>query len=253
WGDNGAETNFTAALLGLQLYGEMTYTGVYDPAALGERFRRCCGADPQAFLDLSLFNQVPGTKNSAPGDPVNVCKCMLYQDPRIQLCEADTAGLRMAEHFAMLEGRYARYAEENPAYELMFRSYAALARALALKCAWHEQAGEAVRSGDREKVGALATELPETIAAVDALRVIGRRLWESTNKPNGFELIDVRLGGVCARLSTAMEKARAFAAGEAEAIPELCEESLVCKRRPDGAIGCTNTMDEIATPGRIDY
>lgn len=253
WGDNGAETNFTAALLGLQLYGEMTYTGVYDPAALGERFRRCCGADPQAFLDLSLFNQVPGTKNSAPGDPVNVCKFMLYQDPLIQLFEADTAGLRMAEHFAMLEGRYARYAEENPAYELMFRSYAALARALALKCAWHEQAGEAVRSGDREKVGALAAELPETIAAVDALRVIWRRLWESTNKPNGFEIIDVRLGGVCARLSTAMEKARAFAAGEAEAIPELCEESLVCKRRPDGAIGCTNTMDEIATPGRIDY
>ena len=125
----------------------------------------------------------------------------------------------------MLEGRYARYAEENPAYELMFRSYAALARALALKCAWHEQAGEAVRSGDREKIGALATELPETIAAVDALRVIWRRLWESTNKPNGFEIIDVRLGGVCARLSTAMEKARAFAAGEAEAIPELCEES----------------------------
>ena len=253
WGDNGAETNFTAALLGLQLYGEMTYTGVYDPAALGERFRRCCGADPQAFLDLSLFNQVPGTKNSAPGDPVNVCKFMLYQDPLIQLFEADTAGLRMAEHFAMLEGRYARYAEENPAYELMFRSYAALARALALKCAWHEQAGEAVRRGDREKVGALAAELPETIAAVDALRVIWRRLWESTNKPNGFEIIDVRLGGVCARLSTAMEKARAFAAGEAEAIPELCEESLVCKRRPDGAIGCTNTMDEIATPGRIDY
>ena len=137
---------------------------------------------------------MPGTKNSAPGDPVNVCKFMLYQDPLIQLFEADTAGLRMAEHFAMLEGRYARYAEENPAYELMFRSYAALARALALKCAWHEQAGEAVRSGDREKVGALAAELPETIAAVDALRVIWRRLWESTNKPNGFEIIDVRLG-----------------------------------------------------------
>lgn len=253
WGDNGAETNFTAALLGLQLYGEMTYTGVYDEAALRSRFRRCCGADAQAFLDLDLFNRVPGMRDPGPGNPVNACKFMLYQDPLVQLFEADTAGFQMAEHFAALEGRYARYAQENPEYDLLFRSYAVLARALALKCAWHEQAGDAVRSGDREKAGALAAALPETIAAVSELRRIWLRLWESTNKPNGFEIIDVRLGGVCARLSTAREKMDDFAKGVTDTIPELCEESLVCKRHEGGAIDCTNTMDEIATPGRIDY
>ena len=54
-------------------------------------------------------------------------------------------------------------------------------------------------------------------------------------------------------METAGEKMAAFARGEIDAIAELLEESLITKRRPDNSIGCTNTMDEIATPGRIDY
>ncbi|HIT34849.1 MAG TPA: beta-N-acetylhexosaminidase [Candidatus Faecousia intestinigallinarum] len=252
WGDNGAETNMTAALLGMQLYGEMTYTGVYDPEALAARFRRCCDADAQAFLDLSLFNEVPGM-HSKPGDPVNACKFMLYQDPLIQLFEADTAGFQMAKHYEMLVQRYARYTQENPAYATLFEFYTALAHALALKCAWHEQAADAVRGGDRERAAVLAEDLTATVEAVDTLRVLWRKLWESTNKPNGFEIIEVRLGGVCARLQTAQEKMRAFAGGQVDDIPELTEKTLICKRREDDSINCTNTMDEIATPGRIDY
>lgn len=252
WGDNGAETNLTAALLAMQLYGEMTYTGVYDEAALGQRFRRCCQADAQAFLDLSLFNTVPGM-GGHPADPVNACKFLLYQDPLVQLFEADTAGFDLSGHFSGLVQKFAGYAKENPQYSLLFDFYTALAHALALKCVWHENAGAVVRSSDRERAAALAEDIPATIEALDALRVIWRKLWESTNKPNGFEIIEVRLGGVTARMSTAGEKMRAFAAGEVDTIPELTEESLLCKRRPDGTIGCTNTMDEIATPGRIDY
>ncbi len=252
WGDNGAETNFNAALLGLQLYGEMNYTGVYDEQALAQRFQRCCGADAQAFLDLSEFNVVPGM-GGFPNDPTNACKFLLYQDPLIQLFEKDTEGFAMAEHFEGLVHKYARYAQENPNYALMFDAYTALAHVLALKCVWHENAGNAVRTGDRDKAAALAEDIPATVEAIHALRILWRKLWESTNKPNGFEIIEVRLGGLAARMSTAGEKMAAFARGEVDTIPELMEEALICKRRKDGSVGCTNTMDEIATPGRIDY
>lgn len=252
WGDNGAETNLTAALLAFQLYGEMAYTGVYDPNALAARFRRCCGADAQAFLDLSLLNQVPGF-HGHPADPVNACKFMLYQDPLIQLFEADMEGIDQSGHFAPLVQKYARHAAENPQYALLFDFYTALAHALTLKSRWHETAGPIVRSGDREGAAALAQDVPAIVDALNTLRVIWRQLWESTNKPNGFEIIEVRLGGVAARMSTAGEKMAAFASGELDTIEELLEQSLITKRRPDNSIGCTNTMDEIATPGRIDY
>lgn len=252
WGDNGGETNMQAALLGMQLWGEMTYTGIYDPQALADRFRRCCDADPQAFLDTSLLNYMPGMKDNV-SDPVNACKFMLYQDPLVQLFEADTQGYAMAEHFGSLVDKFARYARENPRYALLFAFYTALAKALALKCAWHEQAGPAVRNKDRVLAATLADGIPATVEALNSLRLIWRQLWESTNKPNGFEIIDVRMGGIAARMSTAGEKMRAFAEGRVETIPELEEETLITKRRPNGSICCTNTMDEIATPGRIDY
>lgn len=252
WGDNGGECNLTAALLGLQLYGELTFRSEYDPQLLAERFRRCCHADAQAFLDLSLLNYMSGMKDN-PSDPVNACKFMLYQDPLVQLFEADTQGYAMAEHFGSLVTRYARYAVENPEYGLLFDFYTALANALALKCVWHEQAGNAVRSRNREQAAALADGIPATVEALNTLRVVWRKLWETTNKPNGFEIIEVRLGGVAARMTTAGEKMRAFALGETETIPELEEPALITKRRPNGSIICTNTMDEIATPGRIDY
>lgn len=252
WGDNGGEANMTAALLGMQLYGEMTYTGVYDDAALRARFARCCNADAQAFWDISLLNSVPGMVSYS-NDPCNACKFLLYQDPLIQLFEADTEGLELSRHFGSLVQKYAQYAHENPEYALLFDFYTALAHALALKCVWHEQAGGIVRRGDREAASALADGVPATVEALDTLRVLWRKLWESTNKPNGFEILEVRLGGVAARMSTACEKMRAFADGEVETIPELLEKSLVTKRHPDGHINCTNTMDEIATPGRIDY
>ena len=188
WGDNGAETNLMAALLALQLYGEMAYTGVYEEAALFDRFRRCCGADPQAFLDLSRLNKVPGMQGR-PADPVNACKFLLYQDPLIQLFEADTAGFDLSGHFAALAPLYARYAAENPEYSLLFRFYEALAQALARKCVWHEQAGATVRAMDREKAAQLAAGVPETVEALHRLRRLWRQLWESTNKPNGFEIL----------------------------------------------------------------
>ena len=91
------------------------------------------------------------------------------------------------------------------------------------------------------------------IDAVHALRSSWRTLWEHTNKPHGFEVIEVRLGGVAARFSTAGEKMRAFANGEADTIPELLEECLPLSRYDGNHFSCTNVMGMISTPSKIDW
>lgn len=252
WGDDGQECNLTAALLGMQLYGEMTYKEEYSQKNLYARFRRCCHADPEAFLALSELNTVPGM-TSYPNDPTNACKIYLYQDPLVQLFEKDMEGFQAAEHFEELVQKYARYARENPEYAELFDFYTALAYALSRKCRWHAEAARAVRSGDREKAAELAGDLPATAEAVEALRQVWRRLWESTNKSYGFEVIDFRMGGICARLNTAAERMAAFARGEVDDIPELSSETLIYKRRPDNSVGCTNVMTELLTAARLDH
>ena len=170
------------ALLGMQLYGEMTYMDNCSEEHLNARFKRCCNCDAQAFLDLSLLNTVPGM-TSYPNNPTNACKIYLYQDPLVQLFEKDMEGFEAVRYFEELELKYARYAQENPAFGLLFDFYTALAHALALKCRWHDEAASAVRNGDREKAAVLAADLPATIEAVQTLRSVWRKLWESTNKP----------------------------------------------------------------------
>ncbi len=253
WGDNGQETSMMACLLGLQLYGELTYREEYDEKQLRDRFRRCCQADAQAFLDMSLFNYLPGMSPGTSGNPANVGKVLLYQDPLVQLFEDDLAGYPISSHYESLVGKFARYAAENPAYPELLDFYTALAHVLALKSRWHELAGPIVRTGDRERAAALAEDVPAIVEAVHALRISWRAIWERTNKPQGFEVIEVRLGGVAARLSTAGEKMRAFANGEAETIPELLEECLPLSRYDGNHFSCTNVMETIATASRIDW
>ena len=242
-----------AALLGLQLYGELTYRTEYDEADLFARFRRCCHADARAFLDLSLFNYLPGMSPGTSANPANVGKVLLYQDPLIQLFENDLEGYPVSEHYESLVGRFARHAAENPEYPELFDFYTAMAHMLALKSRWHEQAGPIVRSGDRERAAALCEEVEAIIDAVHALRISWRALWEKTNKPNGFEVIEVRLGGVAARFATAGEKMRAFANGEADTIPELLEECLPLSRYDGNHFSCTNVMGMISTASKIDW
>ena len=159
----------------------------------------------------------------------------------------------MSAYFSSLVPKYAEYARENPDYHLMFDFYAALSHALALKCRWHELAADTVRSGDREMAAELAEDLGGVIDAMDTLRISWRTLWEYTNKPHGFEVIEMRLGGVMARLATAAEKMAAFAEGSVADIPELSEPSLIYKSNPDHTFSWTNMMTEISTPNKIDW
>lgn len=252
WGDNGGECPMIAAMPALQLYGEYMYTGHYDAEAVAARFKRCCNADAKAFEDLELLNLLPGT-HGAPNNPANAAKILLYQDPLVQLFEADTKGMVMADHYASLVPLYQRYAEENPDYSLMFTFYAQLAKALSLKCAWHEKAADIVRSGDREAAAHLAAGIPAAVEAADQLRSTWRQLWDSCNKPYGFEIIDGRQGAMRARLLTAGEKMTAFAEGRVDDIPELTSETLIYKRQPSGQINCTNSMTEIVSACTYDW
>lgn len=79
---------------------------------------------------------------------------------------------------------------------------------------------------------ALADGLQDTMAAVETLRQVWLRLWNASNKPQGFEVIDGRLGGVRARLDTARRRAQAYATGENETLDDLREPALPCLRAP---------------------
>ncbi len=253
WGDNGAEANILTALFGMQLYAEFAYAGEYDPERLQRRFQVCCGAEAAWFTGLSGFNTVPGMVPTALR-PVNAAKFLLYEDPMVQLFEADTRGLAMADHYAALEEQYAAWAAagEGGEYAPMLRFYALLAGTLAHKCRWHEGAAALARAGDRRGLLALSEELAAAREYAEKLRRAWRELWALTNKPYGFEVIDGRMGAVCARLDTARSRVEDWAAGGGETLPELLEPALPYTLREGGRLFGSYAVGEIFSACKID-
>ena len=165
---------------------------------------------------------------------------------------ADLAGYDLAGHYAALAPRYRAYAAEGGDLAPLWNFYALLADVLAKKCAWHAGASAVVTGKDRAAAARLAEALPDTTRAVEALRTAWAELWNATNKPQGFEVIDARLGGVAARLDTAGRRMRAFAECRCETIPELAEPALPYLIFPDGALDGCYRVGEIASACKID-
>ena len=246
WGDNGAEANMLTVLYGLQLFAELCYTGEYKPEQLAERFKTCTNADAQSFLDFTLFNSAPGM-NPMGGRPVNSAKFLLYQDPLIPLYEVDLKGFDMETHYANLLEKYKKYSENNPEYKTLFDFYVSLAKALSLKCGWHQRAADCVRNKDYKQAELLIGSVPEIIKAIKELKQDWLTLWESTNKPYGFEVLDIRLGGIVSRLETAQYKMKQFADKKVDDIPELSSEKLIYTADDKGRLNGSYAWKEIVS------
>ncbi|HBR32085.1 MAG TPA: beta-N-acetylhexosaminidase [Clostridiales bacterium] len=246
WGDNGAEANFLTVLYGLQLYAEMNYTGEYNPKELADRFNITCRTDAECFTNLTMFNSMPGMEPLG-GRPVNAAKFMLYQDPLIPLFEKDMEGFELDSHYYKLAEQYKIYADEYPEYELLFKYYADLARALSLKCRWHGRAADCVRNRDKKQAVSLVDSVPEIVSAIRDLKNTWLSLWDSTNKPYGFEIIDLRLGGIVSRFETAQLKMKQFADGNIDDIPELSSEKLLYTKYDNGKMIGSYVWSEIAS------
>ena len=59
-----------------------------------------------------------------------------------------------------------------------------------------------------------------------------RKAWMREKKPHGFEIQDLRLGGLERRLVHAAETVERYLAGEITAIPELAEQRLHYRGMP---------------------
>jgi len=226
WGDNGAEANFLTTLYGLQLYAEIDYTGEYKPEEVAERFKVTTGGDANSFTDLTAFNLAPDMP------PLGGCsnflaKYMLYQDPLMPLCETDVKKYDLVAHYGSLEEKYAKYAAESTDLKLLFDFYRALAKTLKIKCDWHKKSAECVRAKDYERAKKVAADVTEVINVVRELKSVWYKLWNATNKSFGFEVIDIRLGGLLSRLETAQMRLTQFANKEVDDIPELSTEKLL--------------------------
>ena len=132
-------------------------------------------------------------------------------------------------------------------FSYMFKKYEMLCRALAIKSDLGIRTRKAYLDGDKVALEKLAKEdYPEAICRIEAFYQAHRTEWLTEKRPQGFEVQDIRLGGVQQRLRSCIATLLSYVSGELSQIEELEEPVLPS----DGGTHCWR---KLVTAGVISH
>ena len=228
WLDNGGETPVDAVLPGLVLFGHLGFHEEYDGKLLEEEFRSCTDGSLEDFMKLDAFDALflKGACNQAAENPA---KYLLYQDPMVGIFdnEVSTSETDTKAYYGKLKEQMAACQETSPAYAGLFAYYEKLAAVLADKA----DLGVRIKAAyDQKQHAALREicekELPGIIKNLEAMKDLREDLWMADAKPFGYELMDIKLGGVLTRLDSTGKRIQKYLDGAIVRLEELEEKRL---------------------------
>ena len=219
WGDNGKECSFYSLLPSLFTFRKI-YDGITDEAEIKKLFKEVTGENFDSMIALDLPNRV------APDNLIrsDVSKVMLYNDPLIGIYDLAVNECAPADYKAHAKTLY-EYAKGSK-YAYLFESEAALCELLSVKYDLGMRARTAYKNGDKETLSAIVNDFEKASELLEVFYQKFKALWMKENKPFGFEIQDIRLGGLKQRFITAKEKIAAYVNGEIDAIEEFDVEVL---------------------------
>ncbi len=221
WGDNGKECSFYALLPSLFAV-KKHYDGETDADKIKAEFRSLTGEDYDAMFSLDEPNFVGGNRAVA----CNVCKHMLYNDPFNGIFDS-VVKEGVDEEYKELAKKFEKAAKKSLRYGYIFASHAALCRLLSVKYSLGVRTRKAYEKRDKEELFRIAADYKKAEKFLRIFHAAFEKLWYNENKPHGFDVQDLRLGGLKQRLVSCRARLLSYVNGEIDSIPEL-DEKLLC-------------------------
>ncbi len=242
WGDNGGETSRFSVIPALFAAAEFS-RGIFDMDTVKADFYREFGI---AFDDFMLA-ELPDTPNTDGLSINNPEKYMLYSDPFMGNFDALVRGNE--------GGRYAACAKKlanminDAEYGSMFEVPYRLANVLELKYDLGVKTREAYSKGDKKGLLELVPVYREVYDRVEAFYAALEKWWMEENKPQGFDVQDIRIGGLLRRIKHCTVRLEKYVAGEIERLEELEEPALhpFCATEFEKGAVCFNSWGLAAT------
>ncbi len=231
WGDNGAETsNFTVGPV-LQLYAEICYTGSGEEQFIRKRLQTCTHMNYQDYLELDSLNLTPD--NPSPGRiSVGPAKYIFYQDVLQGLYDKHIDEETYPEHFRRCYATLSQIAEKENEYSYLFDTLAKLAHVLELKCDMGIRLKRAYDSKDHGELERIAeSECRELLDRIEIFQKALHKQWHLENKPFGFDVQDIRIGGLKERLRAVSRAVEPYLQGRICRIEELEQKRLLLDKR----------------------
>lgn len=113
--------------------------------------------------------------------------------------------------------------------------YIHLADVLSVKAGIGNRLCAAYKAKDMAGLKKIANEeIPSCMEKVKEYKRCREAVWDKESKIYGFEVLDIRIGGLLARMETAQRRLLAYAGGRIDSLPELEEERLPYRPVKDG-------------------
>ncbi len=224
WGDNGGECSFYSLLP--SLYAIRQYAdGNFDEAYIKKGFEDVFHVPFDDFLALDLPNHANIFDENGKEMRQNPSKCLLYADPFMgqmdKLLES-VAPIPYAEYAKKLHVAKSRAGE----YAYIFDTMEKLCLVLSIKGTLGLRTRRAYKEKNKKQLHSLVKEYRDLKKLVKALYLSFYGLWHKENKAFGWEIHDVRFGGLIQRLDNCANRLQLYAKNKLERIEELEEEIL---------------------------
>jgi hexosaminidase len=221
WGDNGGECSPFSILPSLFAAREILEGRIENLTYDRPSFNLLSGIPFERFLDLDLTNQIVNG-SSAPND---YARHFLYNDPLMGLVDSLVPS-EADKTYAHYSDRLEKDLDFAGSFRYLYRTQLALNRLLAAKALLGVHLRTAYQQGDRAALGRGIEEIRRCRSALSRFRRVFRQQWFDENKPEGWDVQDLRLGGLQARLESAEKEVRDYLKGLSFSIPELAEKAL---------------------------
>jgi len=233
WFDDGAEVPLSASWYGLQAFAAYQYHDDVQPATIDDEYALTQGESPEFYKLLDRFDNFTKGINA---DADNVSKIVLYEDLLLQRYRENLQKADISTQYQALITALGKL-QVRADNRLTLTFYRQLAQTVLAK----SQALQAVaKLGDSVAADETANAALAAIATCkqELVKLLGlfREVWQQQRRGNGFEIIDVRLGGQIARCETVSWRIKAWQAGRDD-LAELHEPLLPMDKRSNGLIG----------------
>lgn len=223
---NGSEASLILSLAGMAWYADYDYKGGWDMESAKECLRFACGLEHDDFMKCELPEYPHGGE-------VGVSRELVYNDPLIGLMDKHIEGLDTCSYYKNVTEELTAAAEDKGEFAPAFDVILKLSSLLIEKADFGVRLKAAYDSGDKVTLTAMAEECDRIIGKLAALRHSHRTSWMRYNKPFGWEVHDIRYGGLISRFETAKFRLESYLAGEIDSIEELEAERLRFDGKPD--------------------
>jgi hypothetical protein len=215
--------------------------GNTDEASVKLKFKRIFGAD---YDDFMLLDDLDNIHHTYKGHERATRKVLF---PDLFTGFLDTVVKRgFGKEFSRLAECYRSSAKRWRKWAFMFNSYAALADVMAVKYELGVKTREAYKAGDKTELSRLAREeYTILIKRLRAFQLAFEKQWYTENKPYGFDVQELRVGGVAIRAESCKRRLLDYVSGKIGEIPELAEELIEIS--PTSYLYKNNEYDYLST------